>query len=200
MFRRIAVAAVAVCLTTFAIAADAAFNGVDKGHIKIDAVAKPGLGAFSGDVEGVDVKEADGKIIFTSDLGSRLKMGLRESHCKEAFEVKKHPTVVLKIDRSKLKLPADNEKVSGEVMGDLTLHGVTNGVRNKDDKPEPVKVKYTVSRTGSDYHIKEAKFTFDYTKYIAKPGEPAESGKICKLGVCVDPKVTITVTGVKVRE
>jgi len=182
MFRRIAVAAVAVCLTTFAIAADAAFTGIDKGHVKIEGVAKPGLGAFSGELQGVDVKEADGKLIFSADLGSRLKMGLRQSHCKEAFQVDKHKGVTLTVDKSKLKIPADNAKESGEVTGDLKLHGVT----------KPVKVKYTVSRTGSDFHIKEAKFTFDYTKFGVE--------KICKVGVCVEPEVGIVVQGVKVRD
>ena len=182
MFRRIAVAAVAVSLSTFAIAADAAFSGVDKGHVKIDAVAKPGLGAFSGEVEGVNVQEEGGKLIFSSDLEGRLKMGLRQDHSKKAFETAKHRTVKLTVDKSKLKLPNDNDKASGEVTGDLTLHGVT----------KPVKVKYTVSRTGSDYHIKEAKFNFDYTNFKVE--------KICKLGVCVEPNVSITVTGVKVRD
>ena len=182
MFRRIAVAAVAVCLTTFAIAADAALTGVDKGHVKIDAVAKPGLGAFSGEVNGVDVKEAGGKLVFSSDLEGRLKMGLRQDHCKKAFETGKHKSVTLTVDKSKLKMPADKGKESGEVTGDLKLHGVT----------KPVKVKYTVSRTGSDYHIKEAKFSFDYTEFGVE--------KICKLGVCVEPTVTITVDGVKVRD
>ena len=182
MYRRIAVASVAVCLTTFAIAAHAAFKGIDKGHVKIDAVAKPGLGAFSGDVEGVDVKEDGGKLVFTSDLEGRLKMGLRQDHCKKAFETGKHRNVKLVVDKSKLKLPADKEKASGEVSGDLTLHGVT----------KPVKVTYSVSRTGSDYHIKEAKFSFNYTDFGVE--------KICKLGVCVEPAVTITVNGVKVRD
>lgn len=182
MFRRIAVAAVAVCLTTFAIAADAALTGVDKGHVKIDAVAKPGLGAFSGEVNGVDVKEAGGKLVFSSDLEGRLKMGLRQDHCKKAFETGKHRSVTLTVDKSKLKMPADNGKESGEVTGDLKLHGVT----------KPVKVKYKVSRTGSDYHIKEATFSFNYTEFGVE--------KICKLGVCVEPDVTITVEGVKVRD
>lgn len=182
MYRRIAVASVAVCLTTFAIAAHAAFKGVDKGHVKVEGVAKPGLGAFSGEVDGVNVKEDGGKLVFSSDLEGRLKMGLRQDHCKKAFEVDKHKSVKLVVDKSKLKLPADNEKSSGEVSGDLTLHGVT----------KPVKVKYSVSRTGSDYHIKEAKFSFNYTDFGVD--------KICKLGVCVEPTVNITVNGVKVRD
>lgn len=182
MFRRIPVAAVAVCLSTFAIAANAAFSGVDKGRVKIDAVAKPGLGAFTGEVDGVNVKEEGGKLIFSSDLEGRLKMGLRQDHCKKAFETGKHRSVKLTVDKSKLKLPGDNEKASGEVTGDLTLRGVT----------KPVKVKYHVSRTGSDYHIKEAKFSFNYVDFGVE--------KICKLGVCVEPSVGITVSGVKVRD
>ena len=53
-------------------------------------------------------------------------------------------------------------------------------------------VSYTAKRTGSDIHIKDASFPFDYTKFGVE--------KICKLGVCVDPEVTIKVSRMKLRE
>jgi polyisoprenoid-binding protein YceI len=181
MFRRTSVAAVAVLLTTFALGADARWNCIDKGRIKIEAVAKPALGAFSGESKDVDAREEGSNVIFTSDL-TKLDMGLRKGHTKEAFEIEKHPKVKLVVDKSKLKVPGDKQKVSGVVTGKLTLHGVE----------KPVKVTYTVSRTGSDFHIKEAKFTFDYTHFKVQ--------KICKVGVCVEPSVTVTVSNVKLRD
>jgi polyisoprenoid-binding protein YceI len=181
MFRRTSVAAAAILLTTFALGADARWNCVEKGRIKVEAVAKPALGAFSGESKDVDAKEEGDKVIFTSDL-KKLDMGLRKNHTKEAFEIDKHPKVKLTIEKSKLKVPADKEKVSGEVTGKLALHGVE----------KPVKVSYTVSRTGSDFHIKEAKFSFNYTNFNVE--------KICKVGVCVEPNVTVTVSNVKLRD
>jgi hypothetical protein len=194
MFRRIAVLAAAVSLTTFAIAADAAFTGADKGRVKIDAEAESPVGKFSGKLDGVDVKEQDGKLIFTTDLSSRLKMGLRDKHTRESFDIGesgkpgKGNKVTLTVDKSKLKIPADNEKASGHVKGDLSMRGAS----------QPVDIKYTVSRTGSDYHIKEAKFTFDYT--VHNKSADNKEGKICKMTVCVLPQVTVTVEGVKVRD
>jgi len=195
MFRRIAVLAAAVSLTTFAIAADAAFTGVDKGTVKIDAEAESPVGKFSGKLEGVDVKEQDGKLTFSSDLHARLKMGLRKGHTNDAFEIgvkdgvaQKGNKVTLVVDKSKLKMPADNEKVSGQVKGDLTIRGIA----------QSVDIAYTVSRTGSDYHIKSAKFTFDYTKHNKK--DDAKEKRICQMTVCVQPTVTVTVEGVKLRD
>lgn len=201
MFRRIAVAAVAVCLTTVAMSADAAFSGIDKGTVKVEANAKL-LGKFAGKVTGVSVAESGGNLVFSSDLSDKLDMGVRQSHCKEVFEVDQNKEdkdkkdesaekkrkkakgrfVTLTVDKSKLKIPADKETVSGEVSGDLKLRGVTKSV----------KVKYTVSRTGTDYHISDTKFSFNYTDFGVE--------KICKATICVDPLVSITVDGVKIRD
>jgi polyisoprenoid-binding protein YceI len=86
------------------------------------------------------------------------------------------------VEKSKLKMPADKEKVSGTVSAKLTLRGVT----------KPVNVKYAASRTGSDIHIKSASFTFKYTDF----GVP----EIKRMALRVDPDVTITVERVKLRE
>lgn len=183
MFRRIVVAAAAVTLTTIAIASNAALSTAEKGSIKIEGVAKPGLGKFDGKSTDISAKEEGGKIIFTADLKGHLDMGLRGSHTHECFKTEKHPVAKLVVDKSQLKMPDDNGKVSGKVTGDLTLAGVT----------KPVKVSYTASRTGSDYHIKEGSFTFTYTDFGVE--------KICKLGVCVDPTVTITIAKpIKLRD
>jgi hypothetical protein len=48
-----------------------------------------------------------------------------------------------------------------------------------------------VKRTGSDYHIKSASFSFNYTDF----GVP----KICRLSLCVEPLVKISIDGMKLR-
>jgi hypothetical protein len=175
MFRRIAVAAAAITLSTFALVGHAALTDAGKGSIKIEGVAKPGLGAFSGDSSDISAREDGGKLIFTANLKNNLHMGLRASHTHECFKTEKHPTATLTVDKSKLKMPEDNQEVHGKVTADLKLAGVS----------KPVEVNYTVSRTGSDYHVKKADFTFDYTKFGVE--------KICKVGVCVDPNVKISI-------
>ena len=174
--------AAAVAALSFALVAQADFQSAGKGEAKIEAVAKPALGKFSGSIGGISATEKDGKIVFTADLPGGLKMGMRDSHTREAFRVEKHKGVRLVVDKSKLKIPDDNKKSEGEVSGDLTLHGVT----------KPVKVKYVVKRTGSDFHLGGSSLSFDYTNF----GVP----KICKLSVCVEPLVTIRIEQLKLRQ
>lgn len=179
---RIALAVSALALTSFALAGQAALQSIDKADIQIEAVAKPGLGAFQGACDAVSAKEEGGKIVFTAELGKGLKMGLRDKHTREAFRVAKHNKATLVVDKSKVKVPGDKQKVDGTVTGDLTLNGVT----------KPVKVKYSASRTGSDLHIKDASFNFNYTEFGVE--------KICKLAVCVEPQVKVNVPRLKLRD
>jgi polyisoprenoid-binding protein YceI len=183
MFRRSrsAFAAAAVALT-FAFVAQADLENAGEGKVEIHAVAKPALGKFSGELDGVTAKERDGKLVFVAELPRGLKMGMRDSHTREVFKVDKHKQVKLSVDKSKLTFPEDNKKVEGEVKGDLTLHGVT----------KPVTVKYVAKRTGSDYHLKGTSFSFNYTDFGVE--------KICKLSVCVEPQVTIRVDKLKLRQ
>lgn len=190
---RIALAAAALSITTFAFVAQAKFVSVDKGTVTIKGVAKPALGEFSGSLKAVTASEEDGKITFTANLTEKLDMGMREGHTREAFKIKKDKNekddkddtyVKLVIERSKLKLPADGAKdEEGTVPGQLTLNGKTIGID---------KVAYVVSRTGSDFHIKKASFSFDYTKL----GVP----QIKQMGLRVEPTVTVTVKGLKLRD
>jgi len=162
--------------------AHAALTSIEPGEVKIEGVAKPALGAFVGYLQDVSASEIGPNLVFTGDLQKNLDMRLRGRHTKEAFETKKHASVKLSVEKNKLKMPADNERVDGEVDGRLTLHGVT----------KTVKVAYTVKRTGSDYHIKSASFSFKYTDFGVH--------KICRLSLCVEPLVKISVDGMKLRE
>ncbi len=181
MFRRTAwVAAAIMTVSTLALAGKG-FRGIERGQFKCEGKAGPGL-SFSGDGDDIDAKEEGGKLVFTTDL-RKLKMGMRQSHTREAFEVDKFPEAKLTIEKDKVKIPGDKEEVNGSVKAQLTLHGVTG----------PVNVKYKVSRTGSDYHIKDASFSFDYTNFKVE--------KICKVGVCVDKDVTIKLKKkIKIRD
>jgi polyisoprenoid-binding protein YceI len=210
MYRRTALFGAAICLTTFALAAHAMSGG--GGKIQVAASASPALGAFAFDSTDLKVSEADDKIIFVTQMEA-LSMGLRKSHTKEAFEFGKHPTAKLTVEKGKLKLPANGATEKGSVPGELTLHGVT----------KPVNVKYTATGTADGFKV-GGSFAFQYQdfkvgKKCRREGK-AEDEKlpvcdddrikackgnanicweqICKVGVCVDPEVRITVEGVKV--
>jgi len=183
MFRRTALIAAAVLTVASMSLADGKHKKcIERGALSIEGVAKPGLGAFNGESDDVDVKDEGGKFVFTTDL-NKLKMGLRASHTKAAFEIDKYPTAKLTVDKDKLKIPEDNQEVSGDVKAELTLHGQTH----------PVTVHYKAKRTGSDYHIREASFTFKYIDFKVE--------KICKLAVCVEPDVNIKLSKhIKLRD
>jgi polyisoprenoid-binding protein YceI len=170
---------------TFSVAASAGLTSIEAGKFKVEGAAKPKIGPrLSFDGKGhVSAKEEGDKVVFEADL-KRLDMGERTEHAKEDFECKKHPVARLVVDKSAIKIPEDNKKSEGQVSGMLTLHGET----------KPVKVSYKVARTGSDYHVKSASFSFDYTAFGVAP--------ICRFGktICVEPTVKVTVSGLKLRD
>ncbi|MGC4094266.1 MAG: YceI family protein [Polyangiaceae bacterium] len=178
------------------------------GSIKIAASASPALGAFGFESSDSKVQETDGKVVFTTQLDG-MQMGLRKSHTKEAFEFGKHPTAKLSVDKSKLKIPAAGATEKGSVQGELTLHGVTR----------PVNVKYTATAADGGFKV-GGSFSFQYQDFkVGKRCRREGKGddklpvcdedkikvckgdvcheQICKVGVCVDPEVKVTVEGVK---
>lgn len=171
---------------TFSLAASAGLTSIESGKYKVEGAAKPKIGPrLKFDGKGVvTAKEDGGKFVFVADLKDKLDMGERNEHTKEDFKCKEHPKATLVIDKGAIKMPEDNKVEKGEVTGQLTLRGKTN----------PVKVSYVVKRTGSDYHVKDASFTFDYTKFGMEP--------ICRFGktICVESSVKITVHGLKLRD
>jgi len=179
--RRLSVIAFAAFVVAISLTAHAALTSIESGEVKIEARAKPALGRFVGYLQGVSASEVGPNLVFVGDLQNNLDMRMRGRHAKEAFETTKYAGVKLSVEKSKLKMPADNERVDGEVDGQMTLHGVT----------KTVKVAYTVKRTGSDYHIKSASFSFNYTDF----GVP----RICRLSLCVEPLIKISIDGMKLR-
>jgi polyisoprenoid-binding protein YceI len=97
----------------------------------------------------VTASETDGKIIVVVKLDcgetSCIKTGIdkRDEHMWKYLESGKYPKATLTVDRSKLTLPEDNASSEGQVMGELSFHGVK----------KIVPVKYGSKRTGSDYHV-----------------------------------------------
>ncbi|HET9959273.1 MAG TPA: YceI family protein [Polyangiaceae bacterium] len=173
MFRRTAFALL-LSATTFTLAAHAAMSG--GGPLKISGKAV-GL-SFTGTAK-FSVSENEGKLVFVTNLRDSLDMGVRDDHTKRSFKVKEFPKATLTIDKSKLKLPEKGES-SGSVTGHLTL---AKGAKD-------VNVNYTVAKEGDGYRIKNASFTFDYTKFGVE--------EICKV-ICVKPEVNVSVSDVKIN-
>lgn len=212
MTRSTMMAAVGTCLTSTALAVHAMSGG--GGRLQVSASASPALGAFAFESTDVKVSEAEGKLVFSTQLDS-LSMGLRKSHTKEAFEFGRYPTAKLAVERAKLHTPSAGTSASGNVDADLTLHGVTRKVT----------VKYTARGEGGAYKV-SGSFSFRYQDFnVGKKCRRDSKGdddalpvcdeakiktcklsssicheQICKVGVCVDPDVRITVEDVKVSD
>jgi hypothetical protein len=167
---------------TFSIAASAGLMTTDtKSSYSVKTKALKGALSIDGKGGPVTAKEADGMIIFETKM-EKLDMGKRNDHTKKEFRCDTHKTATLTIAKSALKVPEDGKTAKGVVTGKLKLNGV----------PNDVKVNYEVKRTGSEYEVKTASFSFDYTKFGV--------GQICKFAVCVANNVDITVSNLKLAD
>lgn len=178
-------AAAALSTLTVSLVASAALVSIDSPKFTISGAAKPKVGPrleFSG-TGPFSAREVRGNLVFSAKM-SNVDLGERTSHMREDCHADGHPDITLTVDKDKLKIPDDNQRVVGDVPGSLKFHGQTKNVR----------LKYVAKRTGSDYHIKDAEFTFDYTSF----GIP----KICRFKgtICVEPRVTIKVPQMKLRD
>lgn len=153
----------------------------NKSSYSVKTKALAGALTIDGTGGPITAKEADGKVIFETKM-DKLNMGKRNDHTKQEFRCDQHKTTTLTVAKSALKVPEDGKTAKGVVPGKLTLNGATNDV----------KVNYEVKRTGSQYEVKSASFSFDYTKFGV--------AQICKLGVCVANNVDISVSNLKLAD
>jgi polyisoprenoid-binding protein YceI len=172
----------AVGILTASVAVDAAARFTDAGDHRVRFYAKGPAGLkIKGKGGDLHAEEKDGKLTVKVPL-TNLQTGiaLRDKHLRGYLKTDQHPNATLVVDRSSLKLPADNARVDETGTGKLTLKGVTR----------TVSFKYRANRTGSDYHVRGS-LRIDIEDFgIEQP---------CYLGVCVDPTVRVTVR-FKVRE
>jgi hypothetical protein len=127
---------------------------------------------IEGKGSGLKVTEQGGNVVVSAPL-STVKTGIetRDSHFRKALKSDAHPEVILSVKMSDLKFPADNGKEQATANGHLKIAG----------KEKPVKISYSVKRTGYDYHI-QAQTKIDYTHFVEKQ---------CYMKICVDPPVEI---------
>jgi polyisoprenoid-binding protein YceI len=165
----------ATCMAlSFALTASADFKSIDTPEVGFLVGGPAGL-KITGTSSDLSAAETGGKLTVVTPLKNlKTGIGLRDEHLKKYLEVETYPNAKLVIDRSKLKLPDDNQSGDGDATGDFTLHGVT----------KPLAFKYHAKRTGSDYHI-QGLATIDITQFGIK--QP------CYLGVCTDTEVKLKV-------
>lgn len=168
---------------TFSVAASAGLVTTNKANYTIKAKALKDKVNIDGTGGPITAKEVDGNIVFVTNM-DEIKLGMekRTKHAKDEFRAKTHTTTTLTIPKGALKMPEDGKTAEGTVTGKLMLNGA----------PGEVKVKYAVKRTGSEYEVKSASFSFDYTQYKVK--------QICMLMVCVAGKVDIKVSNLKLAD
>lgn len=162
-------------------AADAAsLETVGAAQVNFSATGPAGL-SIEGKSDSLSGRVEDGKLVLVAGLG-KLKTGidLRDKHLREHLETQKFPSAKLSIDVAKLEKPGDKAKVAATRNAELTLHGVT----------KPLKIEYEARRTGSDLHV-TGETEIDIRDFEVKVP--------CYLGVCVRPKVGVSVR-FKLRE
>jgi polyisoprenoid-binding protein YceI len=168
---RLAAAAAAL---SFALAASADLASIGGADVQFRAIGPAGM-KIDGTSEKLSASEADGKLKIVAPLTNlKTGIGLRDKHLRGYLKTDKHPEATLVVERSKLKVPGDNQTVTGKARGDFTLNGVT----------KPIDFRYQAKRTGSDYHVQGlAKIDIRDFK-VEVP---------CYLRVCVEPEVSISV-------
>ncbi len=167
----LAVAALAAA-STLAGGAAARLVSIGTPAVSFQAIGPAGM-KIDGTASQLTAAERDGKVVVTVPL-TNLKTGisLRDKHLRGYLDTAHHPDATLSVERSKLKLPDDNQTVTASATGAFTLHGVT----------KPLAFTYRAKRTGSDYHV-QALATVDIRRFgVEVP---------CYLGVCVKPDVKL---------
>lgn len=175
----ISLAALATLLTVALVAA-AKLESIGRPDVQFRAVGPAGL-KIDGHSSLLSASGKDGKLTVVAPL-THLETGisLRDRHLRGYLETDKYPNATLTVERSKLKMPANNKIVQSSAVGAFTMHGVT----------KPVTFRYRAKRTGSDYHVQGLTQVDIRDFKIEVP---------CYLGVCVHPDVKIKVK-FKLRE
>jgi len=160
--------------------AHARLRAISDQDVKFHAVGPGGL-QINGNSSELSVDERDGQIVATAPL-TNLKTGitLRDKHLRGYLQTDKHPNATLTVEKSKLKLPDDNQTASGSATGQFSMHGVT----------KTLKFNYKAKRTGSDFHVQGLTEVDIRDFKVEVP---------CYLGVCVKPEVKVKVA-FKLRE
>ena len=126
---------------------------------------------INGTGSNLSIFEDKGKIVFKVSLKDlKTGIGLRDGHTQKYLETSKWPDASFSIPKDKLKVAAGSESVAGE----LRIHGVT---QNRT-------IKYTAKKEDGGYKV-ESNFEVNIEDHkIEQP---------CYLGVCMDPKVQVSV-------
>ncbi len=175
-------AAVVLFTVSSAFVASAAgeLKKIGAAQVQFFALGPAGM-KINGETSDLTVKDADGKLTLITKMATfNTGIGMRDKHLNKYMETEKYPTVKLVVDKSKIKIPADQETSKGSMKGTLTLHG----------KTKDVSFDYQAKRMGSDYLV-QGKFGVDIVNYgVEQP---------CYLGVCMETAVKMKAS-FKLRE
>jgi len=135
---------IAVAALAFPFAAHAGgFKDAGDSDVSFRAKGPAGM-KIVGTAGDIKAEEKSGKLLIKVSAKSlKTGIGLRDKHLRGYIEADKCPEITFEVERSKLKLPANDKEITADVTGNFTLHCVT----------KPMTVHYTAKRTGSDYHV-----------------------------------------------
>jgi polyisoprenoid-binding protein YceI len=163
-----------VAIAGISLSAAASLSSIGNADVQFLALGPAGM-KINGTSSDLSAAESDGKLTLSAPLTNlKTGIGLRDKHLKGYLHTDNHPTAKLVVDKSKLKTPTDGQTAEGSATGDFTLNG----------KTKPLKFKYKVKRTGSDFHVQGMADVNIKDYAIEQP---------CYLGVCVDPNVKLKV-------
>jgi polyisoprenoid-binding protein YceI len=119
-------------------------------------------------------KELAGVIVVTAKLDCVMEQrghlsciktgnGTREKQLWKYLEAGRYHAATLSVERAKLKVPGDHEKVAGDAMGTLSLHGVQRQLR----------FHYAAARAGADIQV-QGQITIHLTDFNIK--QPSFAG------------------------
>jgi polyisoprenoid-binding protein YceI len=174
MIRRSILVALVLSVLSVALVASAKLRSIGDAEVRALAVGPAGM-KINCKSTGLEVDEKDGKLVVKALLTDiKTGIGLRDKHLRGYLETDKYPHATLTVEKSKLKLPADDKTTQGSASGQFTLRGVT----------KPITFSYKAKRTGSDYHVQGLTEIDIRDHKVEVP---------CYLGVCVKPEVKIKV-------
>ncbi len=126
-------------------------------------------------------KESAGVIVVTAKLDCVMEQrghlsciktgnGTREKLLWKYLEADKYHAATLSVERRKLKLPGDHEKVAGDEMGTLSLHGVQRQLRfhyAAERAGADIRVQGQISISLQEFNIKQPSFAGVHTGMLA---------------------------------
>lgn len=124
---------------------------------------------------------SDTLVITIPSASFKTGISLRDDHMRKAIETDRYDSVKLVLQDSTLKYPGIDDSTSGDVMGDLTFHGVT----------KKISVHYDAAMDCEGHIGVSSKFNINMRDFDVEP--PSYFGVSVKPNLSVSTKMRLSV-------